>query len=366
MVRRILRISEDVMLKTWSIAALLTLFGLCAHSPPAQAWGRFGHLVVCDLAYRNLTDASKEKLKQLFNDKKGITVTGEDGKKRHYTSFNLGCLEEDATPRRHPDDHFINVGRDTKSIDGKLCPHNATCIFAGIERDLKILKDDPSREKRVLALMAVGHWIGDIHQPLHISFADDRGGNWINVKLQGKCGTSGFGASNLHAVWDNCLLDAGLFERVRQGAAFKQAKKKWGPNTITYRAVDTLLAETSLTEEKSLVASQPWEWAAESYAITLRPEVLYCEQVGQSCQYTATMPVLPALPKTSSKAAREAAKRAHEAAMITKTIDQAYLKSFERVAEERAKKAGFRLAHLLNQALDPAYKEPLQNSTQKP
>jgi hypothetical protein len=335
------------MLKTWFIAALLTLFGLCAQSEQAQAWGRFGHLVVCDLAYRNLTDVSQEKLKQLFKGKKGITVTGEDGDTRHYTSFNLGCLEEDATPRRHPDDHFINVSRDTKLIDGKLCPHNATCIFAGIERDLGILKDETaSPEKRVLALMAVGHWVGDIHQPLHISFADDRGGNSINVKLKGKCGTSGFGATNLHSVWDNCLLDAGLFERVRKGPGFK---KNWGRNTITYRAVDTLQAQTSLTEEKSLVASQPWQWAAESYAITLRPEVLYCVKVGQSCQYTETILVLP----------KKGKKR-------TQKLDQAYLASFERVAEERARKAGFRLAHLLNQALDPAYKEPLQNSTQKP
>jgi hypothetical protein len=338
------------MLKTWSMAALLALFGLCAQSGQAKAWGQFGHLVVCDLAYRNLTDASQEKLKQLFNGKKGITVTGEGGDKRHYTSFNLGCLEEDERPRRHPDDHFINVDRNTKSIDGKLCPHNATCIFAGIERDLGILKDEAaSPEKRVLALMAVGHWIGDIHQPLHISFADDRGGNLIDVKLQGKCGTSGFGATNLHAVWDACLLDAGLFERVRQGAAFKKAKKKWGRNTITYRAVDTLQAQTSLTEEKSLVGSQPWQWAAESYATTLRPEVLYCVKVGASCQYTATIPAL-----------------AKNASPRTQKIDQAYLASFERLAEERVRKAGFRLAHLLNQALDPAYKEPLQNSTQKP
>jgi hypothetical protein len=68
------------------------------------------------------------------------------------------------------------------------------------------------------------------------------------------------------------------------------------------------------------------------------------------------MPVLP----------KETSKRAHEAAMRTQKLDQTYLASFERVAEERARKAGFRLAHLLNQALDPAYKEPLQDDTQKP
>lgn len=117
-----------------------------------------------------------------------------------------------------------------------------------------------SREAPVFTLMALSHWIGDIHQPLHISFADGRGGNGIDVKLRGKCGTLGDRPDNLHAVWGKCLLQAGLFERVRKRADFKVSRD---PNTITYRAVDTLQANTSLTEEKSLVGDEPWKWAAE-------------------------------------------------------------------------------------------------------
>ena len=163
--------------------AAVILTGLALLPTPAKAWGRFGHLVVCDLAYRNLTDVSKAKLIELFNGKRGITVKGR-GKlpDRHYTSFNLGCLEEDELPRKHPDDHFINVSRDTGSIDGDACPHNRDCIFAGIQRDLETLKDQTaSKQDRVFALMAIGHWIGDLHQPLHISFADDKGGNSIDA-----------------------------------------------------------------------------------------------------------------------------------------------------------------------------------------
>jgi hypothetical protein len=313
----------------------------------AKAWGQFGHLVVCDLAYRNLTDTSKEKLKQLFNGNRGITVRGKDGvDDRHYTSFNLGCLEEDVAPRKHEDDHFINVSRDTRSIDGKACPQNGECIFAGIERDLAILKNNQaSKEDRVFALMAIGHWIGDIHQ-LHISFADDRGGNRLDVKLRGRCGKSSYRVKNLHGLWDNCLLEAGLFERVRNGPGFK---KKWSKNTITYRAVDTLQAQTSLAEEKSFVGTEPWEWAAESYKVTLDPEVLYCVKVGEICRYSSTQTTLP---DNGSKRVQQ--------------LDQAYLARFERVAEEKVKRAGFRLAHLLNMALDPGYTEPVRNSTQKP
>jgi len=326
----------------------LVIIGLTGLPEQGKTWGKFGHLVVCDLAYRNLTDASQEKLKDLFNGKKGITVKGKGKMKdRHYTSFNLGCLEEDEIPRKHPDDHFINVSRDTKSIDNKACPNNGQCIFDGIERDLATLKNESApKEDRVFALMAIGHWFGDIHQPLHISFADDKGGNSIDVQLAGRCGRAASRPDNLHAVWDNCLLEAGLFERVRKRADFK---KSWSKNTITYRAVDTIQAQTSLTEEKSFVGSQPFEWAAESYKITLDPKVSYCVKVGNTCQYS---PTLVTLPDKKSKRVQQ--------------IDQAYLAAFERVAEERVKKAGFRLAHELNKALDPNYTAPLQNSTQKP
>jgi hypothetical protein len=332
---------------------LMLTFVLLAATLPfstgAKAWGEYGHLTVCDLAYRNLTDTSQEKLKAIFQvESGGITVKNRDGfELRHYTSFNVGCLEEDAIPRKHPEDHFINVTRDTTAISNGTCPGSGACILSGIKRDLDILKDEGrSNEDRVFALMAVGHWIGDIHQPLHISFADDRGGNRIEAKLKGKCGSSKYRVKELHGLWDNCLLEAGLFERVRKRADFKPT---WGKRTITYRAVDTLLINTTLTEEKAIVGDDPWVWADQSFQIATRPAVLYCTKVGNACQYSADTPEF-----------------VDGAEMRLQSIDQSYLQSFERLAEERIKLAGFRLAHLVNLALDPVYTEPVQNSTQQP
>lgn len=327
----------------------LFLLAFCVAMPgQAKAWGKFGHLVVCDLAYRKLTDTSRTKLKTLFQSNAGGVMVKGKGKlkDRRYTSFNIGCLEEDELPRKHANDHFINVSRDTKTITGNACPTEKSCTLAGIQRDLNTLKDESAkRGDRVFALMAIGHWIGDIHQPLHTSFADDKGGNGIAVTLDGKCATGSPRPKNLHSIWDNCLLDSGMFQRVRLREDFK---KSWSRFTITYRAVDTLLARTSLTEEKTLVGVDPWAWAAESYVITLSPEVLYCIKVGDLCQYSAT-----AAKKPDGKTRNQ-------------PINQAYLAAFAPVAEERVKRAGFRLAHLINLALDPGYTVPIQGSMQKP
>lgn len=314
---------------------------------PALAWGEFGHLTVCDLAYRNLTDNSRTELKKIFRaGQGGITVLGKDGtERRHYTSFNVGCLEEDETPRKHPEDHFVNLDRATSSIPAASCPVGGSCIFAGIDRDLAILRDQSkSDEDRVFALMAVGHWIGDIHQPLHVSFADDKGGNDINASVPDGCGTSTYRPGKLHAVWDGCLLEAGLFEKVRNRADFKTT---WGRRTITYRAVDTLLANTSLADEQQMVGTDPAVWADESFQIMLQPEVQYCVRKGITCDYSDTLPVFRKGDKVR-----------------TVIADRAYLAEFAPVAEDRVRKAGFRLAHLLNLALDPDYREPARDSLQ--
>lgn len=327
------------------VAASLTLAGL-VHPAPGKAWGRFGHLTVCDLAYRNFTPATRAAVKDLLRSGSGgITVEGRGRMAdRHYSVFNVGCLEEDALPRRHAEDHFINLARSETAI-GAACPAGGECILAGIERDLAILRDvTRPREERLFALMALGHWIGDIHQPLHISFADDRGGNGIVAELAGRCGTSRYRVENLHGVWDNCLLEAGLFERVRRRADFKRS---WGKDTITYRAVDTLQANTGLAEEQAMVGGTSREWAQESFDVTLDPAALYCVRAADGCRYSDDALVLaPQVPKR------------------TQAVGQDYLARFSPVAERRIRVAGFRLAHLVNAALDPTYVRPVQNSSQ--
>jgi hypothetical protein len=113
--------------------------------------------------------------------------------------------------------------------------------------------------------------------------------------------------------------------------------------------VDTLQANTSLTEERAFVGTDPWKWADESYQITIGPEAQYCYKIGGICRYSETVEDLP-----------NNGEKRHL------NLDQSYLKMFEKLAEERVLKAGFRLAHLINLALDPNYMEPVQNSTQTP
>jgi len=53
------------------------------------------------------------------------------------------------------------------------------------------------------ALKFVTHFVGDIHQPLHVGWTTDRGGNTIKVKE----GFENDLTKNLHQVWDDGIID---------------------------------------------------------------------------------------------------------------------------------------------------------------
>ncbi len=53
---------------------------------------------------------------------------------------------------------------------------------------------------RAEALRFLIHFIGDLHQPLHVADRDDRGGNDTQVQLLGR-------GTNLHRVWDGELIE---------------------------------------------------------------------------------------------------------------------------------------------------------------
>ena len=50
-------------------------------------------------------------------------------------------------------------------------------------------------------LKLLAHFIGDLHQPLHVGIADDRGGNKVQVQWFGE-------GTNLHSVWDYKVIES--------------------------------------------------------------------------------------------------------------------------------------------------------------
>ena len=75
------------------------------------------------------------------------------------------------------------------------------CIIEAIVWYMQVLKspDSPRNEKRI-ALRFIAHLVGDIHRLFHAGFAEDRGGNSVEVRFNGR-------KENLHSLWDTGLVE---------------------------------------------------------------------------------------------------------------------------------------------------------------
>lgn len=204
-------------------AVVLLLLVVCPDR--ALAFGLEGHRLICEIAFQRLSPAAKTFVNEVRALRTEIRdpfdgcqncpeVHPSDARQM---SFSEGCTWADEARRDTfkgtYEYHFINVPKAAAGFDlGRDCGV-FDCVLVGIQRYARYLALDPSdssreKERRVLALRFLGHFVGDLHQPLHTGFVEDLGGNLIAVRFTENGQTE---TSNLHAVWDSVVLrKAGL------------------------------------------------------------------------------------------------------------------------------------------------------------
>lgn len=167
--------------------AVLSILLLCG-SPPAAAWGPNGHRIVGQIAENHLTDAAR----------KGISdLVGRASLARIGTWADE--IKSDPAWRHASPWHYINAAPGQSIESAKRNPDGD--VVEAIQRFERVLRDrGSSRKERVEALKFLAHFVADVHQPLHVGYASDRGGNDIRVRWFGE-------TTNLHRVWDEHLVE---------------------------------------------------------------------------------------------------------------------------------------------------------------
>ncbi|MEX2283798.1 MAG: S1/P1 nuclease [Gemmatimonadota bacterium] len=184
----------------------LVLLGLNL-SAPALLWGGDGHRIICEMAFQELNESARTKLRSLI-----ATDT-------EHTRFSDSCVWADdvrsqvergvpAFQRfaRYNDSHFVNTPRGSKATDPAQCSKLVAgvvhpCVIDAIREMADSLKRSTSPQRRLESLKFLGHFVGDLHQPLHAGYPDDRGGNDIRVGIPGSPTER-----RLHSVWDSYLI----------------------------------------------------------------------------------------------------------------------------------------------------------------
>lgn len=197
-------------------------------SASAFAWGQKGHDVTAFIAEKHLTPTAKAACESILDGKSIVywanwadnachTPQYEYQKTWHYRNIDAG-EDYDKFPRNENGD-----------------------VTTAIRNQYMVLADTKSSmDEKQLALKLLVHFVGDIHQPMHMGHLSDRGGNSVKVKY--------FNSDrNLHGIWDSSLVESA---------------HNW-----TYTEWQDQIDRASKDEEAVIISStDPDDWGKETFA----------------------------------------------------------------------------------------------------
>lgn len=170
-----------------SLAVAIAITG-CGET--SQAWDRSGHRMACVKAWTEFSDQTRAKVAELLD------VATEGG-------FADSCAWADEILAARPETeswHEVRLPDGAREIDlARDC--RAPCIITEIDRHAKIVASSAAKPERAEALKFLSHLMADLHQPLRIGFARDRGGRDIAITFFGRSLT-------MHSLWESALLAA--------------------------------------------------------------------------------------------------------------------------------------------------------------
>ncbi len=151
-------------------------------------WGKTGHRTIGKIATKYLKSKTKRKIAELL-----------DGQSLAEVANFADNIKSDKRYGKFYTWHYVNMPFDVdyqhsvKNPKGDLVTGIAKCKTV-------ILDKNSSKADKAFYLKLLVHFIGDMHQPLHVGRKEDKGGNMIQIQWFGR-------GTNLHAVWDAKMID---------------------------------------------------------------------------------------------------------------------------------------------------------------
>lgn len=174
--------------------------------PVIHGWGKEGHYTVCKIAEGFLTEDALAAVKSLLPDHAegdlATVCSWPDEIKHNFHWRWTSPLHYVDTPDfrcnyEYCRDCHDSAGHKDRCVTGAIYNYTMQLTTAYYDSNSK-MKYNLSE-----ALMFLSHFIGDVHQPLHVGFTGDAGGNTIIVRWYRR-------KTNLHHVWDNMIIESAL------------------------------------------------------------------------------------------------------------------------------------------------------------
>lgn len=151
-------------------------------------WGQNGHRATGKIAEQYLKRKTKRKVDEILS-----------GQSLAFVSTFADEIKSDRKYSEFSPLHYVNMDFDETYATAKKNPKGD--LVTGIKKSIAILKDkNSSAADKVFYLKMLVHFMGDLHQPMHIGRKEDKGGNTVQVQWFGQ-------GTNLHAVWDTKMIE---------------------------------------------------------------------------------------------------------------------------------------------------------------
>jgi hypothetical protein len=217
---------------TWValVCFILALATICS------GWGQEGHKIVAQIASDRLTSEAKSIVTQFIGSDTLADIAPMPDAYDHSPAgrWSAPC-------------HYCDLPRNATNFTMAYCPGfcvvksvlNYTSILSKTESNPTACDFDTGVEPCALEFLV--HYTGDIHQPLHVGYGDDRGGNSVKVEWFSS-------KSNLHQVWDEKII------------------QKWTESVDTgVKELEGMINNDPSLVKKYLSNMNPEEWADESF-----------------------------------------------------------------------------------------------------
>ncbi|GJN05936.1 hypothetical protein PR202_ga23614 [Eleusine coracana subsp. coracana] len=178
-------------LLTLPLAVLL----VASLSPRADAWGKEGHIM-----QKYLSEKAAAAVQDLLPASAGgelsaVCPWADEVRWHYHWSSPLHYANT-------PEVCGFKFSRDCHNSRGQ----QGMCVVGAINNytdQLYSYGDSKSSYNLTESLMFLAHFVGDVHQPLHVGYEKDEGGNTIALRWYRR-------KTNLHHVWDVSIIDTAI------------------------------------------------------------------------------------------------------------------------------------------------------------
>ncbi|MFD2826934.1 S1/P1 nuclease [Leeuwenhoekiella polynyae] len=209
----------------------------------ADDWGSKGHRATAAIATNYLNKKTQRELEKLLGEETLVVISTYADEIKSYEAY-----------RKYGSWHYVNIAPGLSYAEAE---HNKYGdIVMGIEKCKDVLSSKTtSKSDKVFYLKLLVHFIGDLHQPLHLGHAEDKGGNDFQVRWFND-------GTNLHSLWDTKMLES-------YGMSYSEIAENFG--------------SVSKDQYKELTKGSVLDWVTEGQALA---EMVYdSAEIGEKLSY---------------------------------------------------------------------------------